>query len=240
MTISDLVAEITEWSDTLIVAQVPFEATSGNVVVIVGGQPSNSVYFRVTNPSYTLVPLTSQHKMTINGPYNQWEFEFVFDLAFSGSIEGPGLATVTDTTVLNWPYTEPMDRYKNYYGTVGGPSPAEVTVQYSLQSTVNGLDASLSTPITLTKTYESGDHWEVTVTPIYNIGYWKDSDSQYPLLPVADATPIVRPVVAGDRSHLIIYRRFDMHAVLHHHVGIDYTYDYAPIYTIVGFTFEHR
>ena len=95
------VAEVAEWSDTLIVTQVPFEATSGDVVVTVGTEHSNSVYFRVTNPSHTLVPLTSRHTMTVNGPYNQWEFELVFDLAFSGSIEGPGLATVSDTTVLN-------------------------------------------------------------------------------------------------------------------------------------------
>jgi hypothetical protein len=240
VTFGGIAATVNEWSDTLIVAQVPFEATSGDVIVTVGSEASNAIHYQVTDPSHTLVPLTSQYSMKIYGPYNQWEFEFVFDLAFSGSIEGPGLATVSETTVWPYPETEPMNRSKSYYGTVGGPSPADVTVGYSLQSTVNGQDASFSTPITLTKTYESGDYWEVTVTPIYLTGQWKDSDSQYPLVQVAEATPIVLPVVAGDRSHLIISRRFDLHAVLHHHVGIDYTYDYWPIYSIAGFTFEHR
>ena len=53
-------ATTTSWSDTSIAVPVPSGATSGNVVVIVGGVVSNGVYFTVTTPP--LVSLGSAHK----------------------------------------------------------------------------------------------------------------------------------------------------------------------------------
>ena len=41
---------IHRWSDTSIIATVPTEATSGSVVVIVAGVPSNEKPFKVTVP----------------------------------------------------------------------------------------------------------------------------------------------------------------------------------------------
>ena len=47
----------TSWSDTSIVAPVPEGATSGNVVVTVGSQASNGVFFTVTaSPGVTVAP----------------------------------------------------------------------------------------------------------------------------------------------------------------------------------------
>jgi Protein of unknown function (DUF4038)/IPT/TIG domain/Putative collagen-binding domain of a collagenase/Fibronectin type III domain len=46
------------WSATTIVAPVPAGATSGNVVVTVGGQASNGVNFTITGPTPTITGLT--------------------------------------------------------------------------------------------------------------------------------------------------------------------------------------
>jgi len=60
LTFNGIVARTTSWSDTLIVAPVPAGATSGNVVVSVGGINSNSVPYTVTpGPAVASVSPTS-------------------------------------------------------------------------------------------------------------------------------------------------------------------------------------
>lgn len=60
---------ITSWGATTIVAEVPTGATSGNVVVIVGGLSSNGVPFTVTptNPVTTSVSLTTSGSTSVYG-----------------------------------------------------------------------------------------------------------------------------------------------------------------------------
>jgi hypothetical protein len=51
VTFNGIVASVSSWSSTSIVATVPLMATTGPVIVTVGGVASNSVTFTVTNPS---------------------------------------------------------------------------------------------------------------------------------------------------------------------------------------------
>jgi hypothetical protein len=51
VTFNGLVATATSWSATIITATVPVMATTGPVIVTVGGVASNSMTFTVTNPS---------------------------------------------------------------------------------------------------------------------------------------------------------------------------------------------
>jgi hypothetical protein len=238
VTFGGIVAEIAEWSDTLIVAQVPFEATSGDVVVTVGTETSNAVHYKVTNPIHTLMKCTSQHTFTLNGPNHDYSFELVYEMAFNGSVEGPGLVTEIDTITVPYPETEPLNRLNNYSGTVGGPSPATVTVRYALQTTINGQDASSSAPVTLTKTYENGSYWEVTVTPVYVIEYW--NNTEHPWWEETEVLPIERPVATGNPDHLILSRKFNLHARFHIYTGFDTINDYWPSSNFAGFTFIHR
>jgi len=58
ITFNGTVATPTSWSATSIVAPVPVGATTGNVVVTVGGQASNSDGFTVTPPSPTITSVS--------------------------------------------------------------------------------------------------------------------------------------------------------------------------------------
>ncbi len=240
VTFGGVAAEVAEWSDTLIVAQVPFDATSGDVVVTVGSETSNAVYYRVTNPVHTLMPCTAQHStmLVYRSDSPQYNFELVYDFAFSGSVEGPGLVTLSDTIVYPYPETEPLNRSSSYSGTVGGPSPANVTVRYALQTTINGQDASSSVPVTLTKTFDNGSYWEVTVTPVYVIEYW--NNDEHPWWEETEALPIERPVATGNPDHLILTRKFNIHTRFHIYTGFDITNDTWPSFNFAGFTFTHR
>jgi IPT/TIG domain len=51
VTFNGIVASVSSWSSTSIVATVPLMATTGPVIVTVGGVASNSMTFTVTNPS---------------------------------------------------------------------------------------------------------------------------------------------------------------------------------------------
>ncbi|HLJ29310.1 MAG TPA: IPT/TIG domain-containing protein [Candidatus Angelobacter sp.] len=54
VTFNGVSAAVTSWSDTTITATVPFAATTGAVVVTVGGQSSNGIAFTVPPPSISL------------------------------------------------------------------------------------------------------------------------------------------------------------------------------------------
>src|SRR5947207_4946120 len=58
VTFNGTAATPTSWSATSLVAPVPPGATTGNVVVTVGGQASNGVTFTVTAPAPSLTSLT--------------------------------------------------------------------------------------------------------------------------------------------------------------------------------------
>ncbi|MGC1943643.1 MAG: IPT/TIG domain-containing protein, partial [Candidatus Acidiferrales bacterium] len=82
-------ATATAWSATSITATVPTTATTGNVVVTVGGLPSNGVSFTVTpQPSVTINQATAQADPTKNSPIN-------FTAAFSTAVTGFTNAGVT-------------------------------------------------------------------------------------------------------------------------------------------------
>src|SRR4029077_11490584 len=75
-------ATATASSATSITAIVPTGATTGNVVVTVGGVPSNGVSFTVTpQPSVTINQAASQADPTKNSPIN---FTAVFSTAVTG------------------------------------------------------------------------------------------------------------------------------------------------------------
>jgi hypothetical protein len=240
VTFGGITAEVAEWTDTLIVAQVPFEATSGDVVVTVGTETSNAVYYRVTNPVHTLTPCTSRHStlLVYRSDSPQYNFELVYDFAFNGSVEGPGLVTEIDTIVWPYPETEPLNRYNNYSGTVGGPSPAIVTVRYALQTTINGQDASSASPVTLTKSFDNGNYWEVTVTPVYVIEYW--NNVEHPWWEETEALPVERPIATGNPDHLILTRKLNIHTKFHIYTGFDITNDYSSSFNFAGITLVHR
>jgi hypothetical protein len=240
VTFGGITAVVAEWTDTLIVAQVPFEATSGDVVVTVGNEISNAVHYRVTNPVHTLTPFTSRHSTMLiyRSDSPQYNFELVYDFAFNGSVEGPGLVTEIDTIVWPYPETEPLNRYNNYSGTVGGPSPAIVTVRYALQTTINGQDASSASPVTLTKSFDNGNYWEVTVTPVYVIEYW--NNVEHPWWEETEALPVERPVATGNPDHLILTRKLNIHTKFHIYTGYDITNDYSSSFNFAGITFIHR
>ena len=92
ITFNGVAATVTSWTDTTIVATVPATATTGPVVVTVGGNISNSMVFTVTTgtplPSITSLSATSGmvgSSVTING----------INFDSSGTVTFNGVAAIT-------------------------------------------------------------------------------------------------------------------------------------------------
>src|SRR5206468_6474045 len=84
------VAAASSWSATTIVAAVPSGATSGNVVVTVGGRASNGISFSVTTSRPTIVSL--------NPPSGAVGAAVTIFGANFGSIQGASTVTFNGTT----------------------------------------------------------------------------------------------------------------------------------------------
>lgn len=235
----ELTVDPWDWSDTLIVARIPIDAVSGDVVVTVNGVNSNALYFTVQSPSHVLRGTHARHKYNLYSPNSsESPFEITIDLTFGGTVTGPGLVTLQDTTIWPYPDTEPLNAVHNYHGSVGGPSPAQVTVAYTMQTMVNDQDANSHTAISLTKNYPNGNWWEVTVTPAYLIEYW--NNDEHPYWEETEILPQYRNVAINNADHLIIARRLYIHAVYHTSTGYEEVDDWYPSWNIAGFTLFHR
>jgi concanavalin A-like lectin/glucanase superfamily protein/galactose oxidase-like protein/Big-like domain-containing protein/IPT/TIG domain-containing protein len=142
------------WSDTSIAVSVPNGATSGNVVVTVGGTASNGFGFTVTNPgpSITLLNPTS-------GPVGT---PVVITGANFGNSQGASAVTFNNTaaTPTAWTATSisvpvPVGATSgNVVVTVGGVpsngSPFNVTSTAPSITTLSATSGSAGTPITIT------------------------------------------------------------------------------------------
>lgn len=128
VTFNGIVATPTSWSATSIVAPVPSGATTGNVIVAVGGQSSNGASFTSTNPGIVaLLPNAGRVSTVVN---------------VTGTNFGPtqGTSTITFNGVQAYPTS-----WSN--GTIVVPVPFGASTG-NVVVTVNGI-ASNSVPFTV-------------------------------------------------------------------------------------------
>ncbi len=101
VTFNGIAAAPTSWSATSIVAPVPNGATTGNVIVVVGGMPSNGVAFTVTGPDPSLSTLSLTQgpvgaTITITG-VNFGATQGTSTVTFNGTLASP--ASWSDTSI---------------------------------------------------------------------------------------------------------------------------------------------
>ena len=109
VTFNGTAATPTSWTATLIVATVPTGASTGNVVVTVGGVPSNSVNFTVATANFTLTgnlatarmfhtsTLLDSGAVLVAGGVDG----FAYDALSSAELYSPATGTFTTTGSLN-------------------------------------------------------------------------------------------------------------------------------------------
>ncbi len=103
LTFNGTTASPATWSATSITVPVPVGATTGNVVVTVGGQPSNGYLFTVTPPAPTITnilpnPATVGTSVTITGT-NFGATQGGSALTFNGTTASPATWSATSITV---------------------------------------------------------------------------------------------------------------------------------------------
>lgn len=148
VTFNGTAATPSSWSDNSIVVPVPAGATSGNVVVAVGGNASNGVGFTVTLTNYLNVATAT---LDVAGSIGQWQPWY--GLASTSPLSQSTAAVHDGTYGLSITTTGPGDYWgiqiANYPGFAASPGPATISFWASAGS------GSSSTGATLTVTWYS-------------------------------------------------------------------------------------
>jgi hypothetical protein len=133
VTFNDTLATVTNWSNTSIDVSVPLTATTGNVVVAVGGQQSNPVNFSVTVPIPNISGLSSS-----SGPVGA--VVTITGTNFGASQLGSFVTfNAVQASAITWSATQIVAQVPT--GATTGP----VLVAISGQSS-NGITYTVSTP----------------------------------------------------------------------------------------------
>ena len=167
-------ASVTSWSDTSIVATVPSTATTGNVIVTLGGVPSNGVLFTVNpGPGITKLSRTTgaptvavtvtgagfgvtqgTSTLTFNGvpaTATSWSSTFIQATVPVGATTGNVVVTVGGIASNGSPFTvSPAATITGIAPTFGSSSPISITVTGSgFGATQGSSTIMLSTPGTI-------------------------------------------------------------------------------------------
>jgi len=164
VTFNGIAAVPTQWSQSAIIVPVPSAASSGNVVVTVGGVASNGAPFTVTPTISSLNPTSGPvgTSVTITGT-NFGGTQGTSTVTFNGTTAAPTSWSATSITV-----PAPNSLTTNTYGvvaTVGGF--ASNTVSFTVTPAITSLNPTsgpINTPVTISGTSFGSAQGVSTVT----------------------------------------------------------------------------
>jgi hypothetical protein len=206
-------AAVTSWSNTSIVALVPAAATTGNVVVTVGGQTSNGVTFTVVPTIGSLSPTSGAigTSVTITGTnFGSSDIQYINGVLYQSTVTFNG---VPATSITSWSNTSIVVTVParattgNVVVTVGGQASngAAFTVLAPTIGSLSPTSGAIGTSVTITGT-NFGPVWSQYSTVTFNgvsatsITSWSDT-SIVATVPAGATTGNVVVTVGGQASN---------------------------------------